>query len=376
MVFVGLISYSLYLWHWPILFFVRYATLLEPSAMARGVGVILAVVVASLSWRFVEEPFRKKHGVLKRPALFAVAGMSMVFFVVLGMIPLWGSGLPGRFGPELAWAVKGTPRYSCVPAPPPYDPDAKQLCLLGASNAEAATFIVWGDSHAEAFAPAFDSVARQHDRGGLLSCEFGCPPIVGVEKRESNTTATVNRACAQRNDLVLAFAKAHPGIASIFLVARWQYYASGVGYGSDQFHRVELFDKGGERLAPAAIESRLEDTLRTLLELGREVFLVEPPPEFSLDIPEGLARVTLLRRDAAVLDQSRGDVLARNAMFARVAAHLSKEPRFHVVPTSDLYCRDEVCRGYDANGPLYSDNNHIGRGSEFLMSQRLGLFLH
>jgi peptidoglycan/LPS O-acetylase OafA/YrhL len=72
-VYLGLISYSLYLWHWPILSFARYWAVRELTAMETASLLAASVGLAALSWRFVEQPFRTKDGVLGRQSLFGAA---------------------------------------------------------------------------------------------------------------------------------------------------------------------------------------------------------------------------------------------------------------------------------------------------------------
>ena len=99
---IGLISYSLYLWHWPLIVFAKYYLVrsLLPNEIATV--VVLSFILAFVSWRWVEQPFRKPDGVFGRKRLFGVVGACAVAFIALGVALQFGDGLRGRFlEPEL-----------------------------------------------------------------------------------------------------------------------------------------------------------------------------------------------------------------------------------------------------------------------------------
>jgi peptidoglycan/LPS O-acetylase OafA/YrhL len=112
-VFVGLISYSLYLWHWPVLLVYKMGLIDLNSAWDHNFGKVLSVGrfehlvilllsfgLAVLSWRFVERPFRKGRMRLAGPQLFATAAAVMLVCVLFSFVALSTRGLPGRFSPQ------------------------------------------------------------------------------------------------------------------------------------------------------------------------------------------------------------------------------------------------------------------------------------
>lgn len=91
--FVGLISYSLYLWHWPVIVLSRLAV--PPVPLGRVEAVLISLLLAWLSWRFVERPFR--GGRMPRPRLFVVVGAATAAVLALSTTLVASGGLPGRF---------------------------------------------------------------------------------------------------------------------------------------------------------------------------------------------------------------------------------------------------------------------------------------
>ncbi len=165
-VFTGLISYSLYLWHWPLLVFAR-------SLAGRGLTwaetlavLALSVAVAAASWRWIERPFRGRRPLLSRAPLFAAAGLAIGTVVALGSGLHFARGLPDRLPPEAARLAEGAAdraqgrgrSVGRIPEATRHD----DPCRLGSRGQQAAaSFLLWGDSHAGALAGAVgDAAAR------------------------------------------------------------------------------------------------------------------------------------------------------------------------------------------------------------------------
>ncbi len=371
-VFIGLISYSLYLWHWPSIFLLRYSTIGSPSNVAILATVATAVTLATLCWRFIERPFRGRDAIFRRRGLFVAAGLTMLGFVSWGSVVWAKHGVPSRFKPNQS-AIAQLAHENAVRCQRPANESsgASKLCVIGSTDA-AASFLVWGDSHASAFAPAIDRAAKSGNKAGLLFFQLGCPPVLGIRKSEMNVRADVNEECTEQNDRTIEVIESRPEVTDVIVVARWQYYATGTGYGADSYHRVRLFARQGEQsIGVEQFETFAVNTLRRILKAGKRVYLVEPVPEFAFSIPEAMGRVILLGRNLAVLDLSLEQLKARNAMFTRLVQDMQNAPLFHVVKTNDIYCDLRVCRAHEGELPLYSDNNHIGERSNRLVLPRL-----
>ncbi len=103
-VFIGLISYSLYLWHWPILVFQNTnSVLMERNVgdkQAKIVVVVVSILIAALSWRFIERPFRKGRFRPQRKTLFAVSAAAVAVIAAVDCTMLATGGLPSRFSPD------------------------------------------------------------------------------------------------------------------------------------------------------------------------------------------------------------------------------------------------------------------------------------
>ncbi len=159
-VFVGLISYSLYLWHWPLLVFAQYRNVELLSGAEVAAIIILSFVLASCSWIFVEQPFRRGGAsLLSRQPLFGAAVMATVLAVSFGLVGIASQGWPERISPSILRVANGAGftderLKDCLERP------AIEACDFGAPV--KAKYAVWGDSHGAAVTAALGRLAGQH----------------------------------------------------------------------------------------------------------------------------------------------------------------------------------------------------------------------
>ena len=106
LVWIGLMSYSLYLWHWPILVF-GHLIANHPLRAAERVGLVgLTFIVSWLSWRFVERPFRRAHVVRATSRIWVFGGLATsAAFIVVGAVLFWRDGFPTR-GPDVVGFIQ------------------------------------------------------------------------------------------------------------------------------------------------------------------------------------------------------------------------------------------------------------------------------
>jgi peptidoglycan/LPS O-acetylase OafA/YrhL len=221
LVLVGLMSYSLYLWHWPVFVIAKAYSPDGLGASETIVLIALSAVLAVLSWRYIERPFRGRSGILSRKKLFAAAGVSIAILGAAGAVMWATNGLPQRYDARirtiLAEANDTEPRIKRCLGVSAADVAAGRLCKIGAENAPP-SFILWGDSHAESMMPALDAAARDKGRAGLFAGNGSCPPLLGVDQPEAPR-------CKAFNDSVAKLATSKD-IAEVVLHCRWAEYAT------------------------------------------------------------------------------------------------------------------------------------------------------
>jgi peptidoglycan/LPS O-acetylase OafA/YrhL len=330
----GLISYSLYLWHWPLLAFAQF---LRPELT---LGQILAVVVATfalatLSWWFVERPFRRRSGGMPiRAVLVSWAGCSALL-VAFAAVARSTGGLPQRYPPStlalLAAASEfGVPPRECQ-TPATVHLFAGRICALGSDVQFGGPVVVWGDSHAEVFTVPLDSMLAERAMHGEIALHGACPPLIGFEISDNPT-------CRSFNDSVMTLIKASSA-RDVVLIARWTKYSED----RSQF------------------ESAVNRTLAALAADGIRVYAVQDVPDYTGDVPRRLALVATLGEDLADVDTDHAAYLAQNALPALVFGAAQSAGRVRWISVDSVLCPGERCLASEHGKSLYMDSQHLSR---------------
>lgn len=272
---IGLISYSAYLWHQPMLAFARIAARRDLTAGEATIALLLSLVLGYLSWRFVEMPMRRRR---------LPPGKALALFV--GVVGVTGAaallvvaqaGFPDRFAPSALRYADVFPQYveryakrfsACSPQAAP----ALAACTLGRSGPQ--TIALVGDSHAGAFAPALDAILGRYHQRGIMIYPAGCPPM--VEDASSRDPGE----CSETYESVVEYVKGEPDLETVVLSARWVYYLERSTYDNGEGGKEPRL--GGAPLEPGErkhLERSVKRLVWQLLEAGKRVILVYPVPE-------------------------------------------------------------------------------------------------
>ncbi|WP_162256397.1 acyltransferase family protein [Sphingomonas sp. Root710] len=364
---VGLISYSLYLWHWPIIVFLTYYAAGDLPGSWRLAGLAMTLMAALLSYHFVERPFRKRRSSDARTVAWAL--VLCLIFVVAGAGLRLSHGFPQRYGREqqvLANAASDfwQRRGEC------FGQDNQRLagvayCRLGDPAAKP-DFLIWGDSHARAFRDGIDLAAREAGRSGLLVTEAGCPPLIGVRKVASAQSRVEDDACFTNNvRLMLALGQDH-ALRDVVLIGRWAFYATGHGIGSDSDNAVRLTWADRRDGPPAELfEFGLTRSVEMLRGQGRRVFILEQLPEFADFSAYRLAVRVILRGEAtdaaigAIGLADRPAVERRQAAAQRTLAKLAANGDAIILPSHGRFCGPARCSAVQDGHPLLFDHDHV-----------------
>ncbi len=353
--YLGEISYPLYLWHWPLLVFMR---LLGPEWSGPGpaaAAVVICVVLADLTRRFVEHPvwFGSRPGLR---ASYGALLASSVVFIGISLVSEATKGLPQRFSPEIRAILdagqewRSSTRLACMrfgtdPASPARF-DAGHPCRIGARD-KAPDLVLWGDSHAAAFQPSLDILLQQWDRGGIV--------ISGVCKPVAPTTedGPTRRACAAGGENALQDFIAGP--ARVLVIAqRWTSLIDGAMPIEREFRRVslpELARREGE------LRTVLNGLVRRIEAAGKRVVILETVPEIEFNV----ANVLGFRRNLGLADPAEptlASVLARQKPARDAIRSAIAGTSAGIIDPVPFLCRDR-CAIAQNGTPLYFDNNHL-----------------
>ncbi|TJZ91990.1 acyltransferase [Paracoccus gahaiensis] len=347
---LGLISYSLYLWHWPIRSLSDFA--LGPGRGLAGniMLIALSVGLAYATWRWVERPTRNAARLPAGPLLAGVA-LSSALLLALGAWPYLRDGLPGRWPPAVLTHAHASQDFlqdwsRC------HTPDAGpfagiQICPIGPEGPPQ--MLAWGDSHLRAVKEGLDRAAREAGTPGLLIWRAGCPPMFGIDKRELAATRVQDIACGRANARIEAALRAQP-FPDVLLVGRWSYYATGMGIGADAHNRIEVSPDW-----PTAVAG----TLDALTAMGSRVHVLRQVPVIpdygSLPVARALARKEPVPQDRMQVPLDRA--LAREA--AGLAPFVAGGSQINLIDPWPLHCDANACSVLRNGRTVYFDNNHV-----------------
>jgi peptidoglycan/LPS O-acetylase OafA/YrhL len=362
LVFIGLISYSLYLWHWPIFVFSTY-NLERDLVVQETIGLIaLSFAIAAVSWRFVEKPFRRLGGVASRRFIFAQAAAATVLFAVSGIAIYATNGVPQRFAPDVQalLAPKTENRSALCNSGQAEQTDVGPLCRIGRPNGPI-TFIIWGDSHGRAISPAIDRAANRLGYSGWIGTLAGCPPFIGSPNHDN---------CAEHNGEMLKFLQ-RANIDTVFLVAHWTAYAERSYYDNGKLIMLDPIKDDASRELALEEDHRvfarsIRTTANTLRANGKRVVIVGQVPEIRVDVPTTLAKSRMhgLPED---LGPTLAEFKARNKTVLDTLTSLEGE--VELVFPHEALCAGPRCEVVRDGHPLYIDGTHLHRfGAELLSS--------
>jgi peptidoglycan/LPS O-acetylase OafA/YrhL len=270
--FVGLISYSLYLWHWPFIVFSQYYLVRDLNLGEMTIAVAGMTACAIVSWRYVERPFRSRAMPARTVCLAAGAGAGVLAVIASALI--WSNGLPGRMGGEAAAinAAVGT-NYRC-PVPNYLRIGQSRACVLNLAsrNPSDANVVLLGNSHAQMYAPVWESIFVERGLPGLLVPANGCLPTVSVN---------ISRECIDVAAANLIELGKLSNVKTVILGLTWAHAENGL---------VDANGKTVDNRDNAELVRGLDDLIGRLLGFGKEVVLIGPIAYPGWDLPSELSR--------------------------------------------------------------------------------------
>jgi peptidoglycan/LPS O-acetylase OafA/YrhL len=349
LVWVGLISYPLYLWHWALLVLARIELLREPAAHEIALVYLAAAVLAAGTWQYIEKPVRARTGPVPVNFLFvsATAVTCLVVAIGVGLRTTQVSRAPPLAVARILAAAKDfSPSRAGCHNWDRKNPAQFSDCVMGNRDRPEFDFALWGDSHAGAVAGAVDAVGQELGQKGLQLTADNCPPLL-------RTQVFVNGAlsdCEARNETALTLLRQHH-VRRVLLVGAW------VQYLGNYDQAIRPSDEPSAAINnTAAFLVTLRQTVSLLRAAGIDVVLVGPAPEIGWHVPSVLA-ARKWRGQALPDGPSLGDFLENQRKVLPALKQLEADGLPVMYPHERL-CRP-TCIVHLVGQILYSDNEHL-----------------
>jgi peptidoglycan/LPS O-acetylase OafA/YrhL len=356
LVFTGLISYSLYLWHFPVLTLCSYYNIRKLGFYGLSILLTVIYIIAALSWKWIEVPIRKRV-VLKSDRSFLLS-ILFVNILILGTgVALWRSdGLAWRFPPELQ--ARASERLSdedtltgCANIP--FDKIASgKLCSFGPQGNDTLSGLVWGDSHAMALLPAYEKLAESHHLRLYYAVHSSCRPLLGLKVRNDSARLT----CARFNAAVAqAVRRLDPRL--LILNAHW------IDTNEDLVPQSIADSVPGESNFSRGLRATLRETGST----GRSVCVVQDVPTLKYEMPNALFVARRRGIDEDFLKLTRTQALEQYRAPESDIRELEQRGVLRAVDLKERLCAGSWC-SIEADGNLlYWDAEHLSHaGAQFV----------
>lgn len=340
---IGLISYSAYLWHQPLLAFARHRTYLDTSDLLVTFLCLSSLILAYLSWRYVEAPFRNKK-LFPKKAVFLFSIIGTLFFVCIGVFIHINEGFTQRVPSKLdIETMKYSPlRGKCH--------NVEEPCEYFGDNVSWATF---GDSHVVELSYALAEYLEADNIGLQHNSYTSCKPSINDLTSDCYiwTKKAIERLISDE------------AIENIVVSFKLTYYISGVTKNNLNNDNTYSAEDG------LVVWDNLLSIFSMFLESNKTVYFVLQPPE----LPKHIERIIFSESEgsARVKGVKRSWWENRNAF---VRDRLKEIPgSVKVVDTTDFFCDESDCYGSDEHGYLYFDDNHISVYGASKIVQRITL---
>jgi peptidoglycan/LPS O-acetylase OafA/YrhL len=363
-VWFGLISFPLYLWHWPLLSFARIIETEVPSRSQRIAVVVLSIVLAWLTYKLIERPIRLGDG---GKAKISALVILMAFFGTVGYVTYIKDGYDTRS------SIKGfvnnknellrTPAsdeacLSYIDLKSPLFP----YCRLTNVHSDE-TVAVIGDSHAHVAYPGISEFLASRGKNTVLLANSGCPPFLGSPTGNNQTELD---ACSNRVEQLLMVLESKKDIKKIFVFTRGPIYITN----TEPLHGDIMI--GASNVSLNKFLNSAQNSFNRLASKDKTVFYVSENPELSFQPDSCLARpFKVITKNCFILKES---VYARQADYRK---GFSKLQNITYIDSLPIFCPSDICLTFDEKGSLlYADDDHLSvAGSRFQVKNLLAPYL-
>jgi hypothetical protein len=342
LVFLGLMSYSLYLWHWPLLVFSKYWYLpnSESSQVYHLKLVALSLLLAAITWKIIETPFRNRVVLRSRLQAYAFAGIALAGLLFAGLEIKHAHGFRSHW-PEVAL------RYLDARDDKDFRVELdfasvkdRHLTSLGEKGEHRPIdLLVWGDSHAMSILHVLDALCLKHNVRAVAATHSATIPFLDYP---CTTRYSMRDDTVPYNWAVASYVKERQ-IKNVLLVAAWNGYLPPT---ANQDEKRKFSDA-------------LAKTINFLHQAGARVFLMKDVPKQKYDVPRVLATAARFGKDTRQLGLSINEHRARTAFVSELFDGLASPSVILLDPTTMLTNEAGLCRAEMDGRALYFAQHHL-----------------
>ena len=346
---LGDLSYSLYLWHWPVLVYARqYASsadqTLSPAQLA-GL-LVLVLILAVLTWTYIEQPIRQRRVWWTNKRVIFSAVFASFACMVFTVTVVAKQGLAERFPAYVQRAFSAvavaTPRQECFRDANSNKSAAERFCTFDKDKGtDTPTMLLWGDSHANQYVSALTQATRVNASMGAIATQSDCRPTIAGTP--ADLTPEVRAGCDRFNLEVNKFIAQTPSIKTVVLGRLWR--------------------------AGSSFDSTVALT-KSLVASGKRIILVGPLPNPGFHVPEHWSQVQLrtgrsIENLTLPLDSQNGALQLLTSLKAQLATEFESGKLVLIDPFKTL-CDAKECYFVKNGVSNFGDVSHLSQTGSLL----------
>jgi len=360
LVSIGLMSYSIYLWHQPILAFYRYQNIDELNTYDSIIILAIIFILSFFSYQLIEKKTRYSKITTKKVIIFW--GIATALSISAGAYGKYKDGFHERFRLPKNIEKQFAQDYPCR--------DSVDICYLGNTSKNNIDIAVFGDSHGLAMLPAFEKIAAENNYKIAYIGSGGCPPIAGVYLLKGNLPPAQCAEIIQRQIQLASTGQ----VKQIYLVGRWSLYTDTDNSQRRMFYLGErLNDELTKEKSKAAFSSGIQKTVDIYNAMNIPTTILFQIPQQIF--PANQIYYLIYKKDYSSMEKEK--ILQKYSVSQEKHLKIQEFSRQTITEVTSNYinfdkyfCNTNLCHTGTQDNSYYRDKDHLSvQGSQMLIDE-------
>ena len=376
---IGLISYSLYLWHQPIYQFFNQIYFIDTNNLVKFFIIFLLLILSFFSFKFIEQPFRDKRKISQKN-IFIFYILSTILIILFCLYSLYLRDFSKKYS-DLVYDISNFSKYyennnfNCSTSAENYI-SPNNACILG--NEQKTELALIGDSHLDLISK---ELKKELTLLGVSAYQFsygGCVPSLNLKVYNDE-----RYICNKYFTEVLNKLKNEPNIKKIVLFSRWSFNLKGERFNNKEggieigsghyFIPINSDILVEKKIRQEEILKNIEIFIKKIKNLDKDIYIVMPTPEMGWEVPNNLARILHYKNkiEKNTLSISKKVFDERNSEIYKFFSNLKQKYNLNLIYPNDIFCEDLKCFSHKNNIPLFFDDDHLSIEGAKLLSKKI-----
>lgn len=341
---IGLISFSLYLWHWPIIVFTKYYLVRPLNILEIFISILLMFFLSFLSYKYIEVPFRNRRITYQKIKLFVL--LSIFSLLSLSFVLVQMDGFPKRLNLESTKINKAIDSNYRCPVNKYMVLGTSRACELNLDDRELnnVDVVLLGNSHAQMYAPIWANIIEKQNKNGLLVPLNGCLPTI----KYNLNNGCIDAAIKNFNEILEL-----ENVEIIILGFDWEH--------------PELRDRDStlyDNKDGLILISAVDDLIKQLNRQGKKVILTGPIATPGWNVASIIGRKVAFGH--VIQEDLFKDYKSFQQKYFQVFEYFQSQEKLTTLRPDTILCDPKLCEFIINGKSIYSDSNHLSQDALYL----------